>query len=288
VSIELNLIPITDPRDIRLGPFLHLPLRKATGSSVEGQFVGEGRLVVERLLRCPYPPTGLLVAESKVGWAESSITAASADRPELRELPIYVLPDDVLNHVVGFEFHSGIMGSGHRAVPRVLQQRMTEWFAARSPAASGRETIIVVPAMNSAENLGSIIRSAHGLGAAGLILSAQSADHLSRRVIRVSMGHALSFPCWRSENWIDDLQRLRAVGFRLIGIEHHPQMQPLAASKQYERQVLVFGNEFAGLDEATLEMMDDIVGIEMHNTVDSLNVAVTAAIVLHHFTLTNG
>jgi tRNA G18 (ribose-2'-O)-methylase SpoU len=43
------------------------------------------------------------------------------------------------------------------------------------------------------------------------------------------------------------------------------------------------GNEFAGLDDTTLALMDDIVGIPMHPSVDSLNVAVTAAIALHHY-----
>jgi len=185
--------------------------------------------------------------------------------------------------VVGFEFHSGIMGSGERSVPEILQQQMTAWFTPRSQAPSKRKTIIVLPAMNSAENLGSIIRSAHGLGGGGLILSALSADHLSRRVIRVSMGHALAFPCWRTDDWIGDLQRLRLAGFRLIGIEHHARMKPLASAQRYDRQALIFGNEFAGLDDATLDLMDDIVGIAMHNAVDSLNVAVTAAITLHHF-----
>jgi tRNA G18 (ribose-2'-O)-methylase SpoU len=283
VTLDLNWIPITDPSDARLGPFLHLPLRKATGSFASGPFVGEGRLVVERLLRCPYRPSGLLVAESKVGWAEATIRAIATERSELLALPIYVLPDDALNRVVGFEFHSGIMGSGERSVPEILQQQMTAWFTPRSQAPSKRETIIVLPAMNSAENLGSIIRSAHGLGGGGLILSALSADHLSRRVIRVSMGHALAFPCWRTDDWIGDLQRLRLAGFRLIGIEHHARMKPLASAQRYDRQALIFGNEFAGLDDATLDLMDDIVGIAMHNAVDSLNVAVTAAITLHHF-----
>lgn len=283
MELDFNLIHITDPGDSRLGPFLHLPLRKASGRISDGLFIAEGRLVVERLLRCPYQPAGLLIANQKLDWCQTVVRAAADVRPDLQSLPIYVLPDDVLNQVVGFEFHSGIMGSGLRAVPAALQQPMREWFGPRLHTAGPSETLVVLPAMNSAENLGSIIRSAHGLGAAGLVLSAKSADHLSRRVIRVSMGHALAFPCWRSEDWIDDLRRLRTVGFRLIGIEHHPRMQPLRTAKRYTRQALVFGNEFAGLDEATLEMMDDVVGIEMQNDVDSLNVAVTAAIALHHF-----
>lgn len=282
MTLDLNWIPIADPGDTRLGPFLHLPLRKASGQLTDGQLIAEGRLVVERLLRCPYRTDALLVSESKADWAAQTLTAAAVDREELRTVPIYVLPDHILSDVVGFEFHSGIMGSGHRAVPDELQRRMLEWFAPKTAVAK-RETVIVLPAMNSAENLGSIIRSGHGLGAAGLVLSTRSADHLSRRVIRVSMGHALAFPCWRSEDWMDDLQRLRMAGFRLIGIEHHPRMQLLNTARRFERQALVLGNEFSGLDETTLSMMDDIVGLEMHNAVDSLNVAVTTAIALHHF-----
>lgn len=278
----LNWIPLTDPGDARLGPFLHLPLRKASSQLTDGRFIAEGRLVVERLLRCPYRTDALLVSESKVDWAAQTLTAAAIEREELRSVPTYVLPDHILSEVVGFDFHSGVMGSGDRAVPEELQRRMLGWFSP-APAVAKRETVVVLPAMNSAENLGSIIRSAHGLGAAGLVLSTQSADHLSRRVIRVSMGHALAFPCWRTEDWIGDLQRLRMAGFRLIGIEHHPRMQLLTTARRFERQALVFGNEFSGLDEATLSMMDDIVGLEMHNAVDSLNVAVTTAIVLHHF-----
>ncbi|MDP1561617.1 MAG: RNA methyltransferase [Pirellulaceae bacterium] len=283
MELDFNLIHITDPGDSRLGPFLHLPLRKAAGRLSEGLFIAEGRMVVERLLRSPYQPAGLVITNNKLEWCQAVVRAATNVRPDLQSLPIYVLPDDVLNQVVGFEFHSGIMGSGLRTVPPALQQLMTDWFAPRLHNAATSETLVVLPAMNSAENLGSIIRSAQGLGAAGLVLSSQSADHLSRRVIRVSMGHALAFPCWRSEDWIDDLRRLRAVGFRLIGIEHHARMQPLATAKRSTRQALIFGNEFAGLDDATLEMMDDVVGIEMQNEVDSLNVAVTAAIALHHF-----
>ncbi|MBL8891167.1 MAG: RNA methyltransferase [Planctomycetaceae bacterium] len=282
MTLDLNWIPIADPGDARLGPFLHLPLRKATGQLTEGQFIAEGRLVVERLLRCRYRTDALLVSASKVNWASQTVLAAANEREELRTVPIYVLPDQILSAVVGFEFHSGIMGCGHRALPEVLQRQMLGWFAS-VPTVVKRETLIVLPAMNSAENLGSIIRSGHGLGAAGLVLSNRSADHLSRRVIRVSMGHALAFPCWRTDDWVGDLQRLRTAGFRLIGVEHHPRMQLLNTAKRYERQALVFGNEFDGLDETTLSMMDDIVGLEMHHSVDSLNVAVTTAIALHHF-----
>lgn len=293
----LQLVSVTDSRDPRLEPFQSLPLRKASHSPPDAWFVAEGRLVVERLLRSPFAPAALLVAESKRAWVQSVVLAATGDQSSTGPLPVYLLPDAAMPEVVGFDFHSGILGAGLRHTPPAWNDLFESWFQpAIHPSSAtdsntsgsvddraGNETLLVLPAMNSAENLGSIIRSARGLGAAGAILSAQSADPLSRRVIRVSMGHALAFPCYQSPAWRADLLRLRAAGFRLVGMEHHPRMQSLHQAPRYRRQALVMGNEFAGLDGATLDLMDDIVGIPMHPSVDSLNVAVTAAIALHHY-----
>lgn len=306
----LEFQPVSDPADPRLTPFLALPLRKSVGAAPDEWFIAEGRLVVERLLASPFAPVALLVAESKQRWVETVCAAAVSARELPGPLPVYLLPDERMPDVVGFDFHSGILGAGRRQTPPVWTAEFARWFIGRqtlakagtepppeagsdgavSPAIPGgvstgrvSETLLILPAMNSAENLGSILRSARGLGAIGAVLAAQSADPLSRRVIRVSMGHALSFPCWHSQDWRRDLLRLREAGFRLIGIEHHPRMRSLHHAPRYPRQALVMGNEFAGLDEETLEMMDDIVGIPMHPAVDSLNVAVTAALALHHY-----
>lgn len=329
---QLHLERVGDPADPRLIPFLALPLRKSVSATPDEWFIAEGRLVVERLLASPYEPVALLVAESKQRWVETVCAAAVSTRELPGPLPVYLLPDERVPDVVGFDFHSGILGAGRRQTPPVWNAEFARWFklgpppaiaaAAASQETDSREivsrgadslgldfqgmdsrgtdsrgtfvheitswaveTLLVLPAMSLAENLGSILRSARGLGATGVVLAPQSADPLARRVLRVSMGHALSFPCWHSQDWQRDLLRLRDGGFRLIGIEHHPRMIPLHIAPRYPRQALVLGNEYAGLDEETLEMMDEIVGIPMHPAVDSLNVAVTAAIALHHYAL---
>jgi len=287
VLTPLQLQPVSDPADPRLQPFLALPLRKAVGASPDDWFIGEGRLVVERLLTSPFVPAALLVCASKQRWVETVCAAAVAARALPAPLPVYLLPDERMQDVVGFDFHSGILGAGRRQTPAAWTAEISRWFnpAPNRVGGGATDTLLVLPALNSAENLGSIVRSACGLGARGVVLAAQSADPLSRRVIRVSMGHTLSLPWWSSPDWRWDLVRLREAGFRLVGIEHHPRMIPLHQAPRYPRQALVMGNEFSGLDKATLEMMDDIVGIPMHPAVDSLNVAVTAAIALHHYSL---
>jgi tRNA G18 (ribose-2'-O)-methylase SpoU len=234
------------------------------------------------------------VANSHTAWAEELLQTPRRQAPAEPPPEAYALPDALINQLVGFTFHQGALACGLRAAPACHAQAIADWYA---PAAASCEragaaydepatgcTLVALPAMNSADNLGSLLRSARGLGAAGLVLGAQSADPLSRRAIRVSMGHALNLPLHFTRDWLEDLKRLRSVGFRLIGCEHHPRMIPLSEAPRHPRQVLAFGHEFAGLDADTLEQLDLVVGIPMTPGVDSLNVAVAAAIVLHHFT----
>ncbi len=304
----MEVIYIADKLDPRLQVFWDLPLRKMA-LAAEGAFVAEGRLVVERLLHCPYETTALLVSASKLDVATSLLKSATELRPHLAKCPVYCLPEEVFHQTVGFHFHSGIMASGSREIPASLREPVAGWFDAQREKAKRekvkvqkakvqkatvqkatvqkatvpRETLLILPSMNSAENLGSIIRSGVGLGATGMIVTPQSADPLSRRVLRVSMGHALYFPIHTSHDWMGDLRRLRDSGFRLIGIENHPRMIPLKNAETYDRQALVFGNEFEGIEERVVDLMDEIVGIPMQPPVDSLNVGVAAAIALHHF-----
>jgi len=309
--------------DPRLAPFRNLPQRKSGRGSRCEHFIAEGRLVVERLLSSPYRCESILVAANKRAHFQELLAERSEQRPGEANPQFLVLPDDLISELVGFPFHSGVLACGVRAPqPTVLAQAVEGWFRPLSPplpetescapmrtwpqpiqkslgsgssdilgrstcesgqGTARRETLIALPTMDSGENLGSIIRSAYGLGMTGLLLPEGSADPLARRVVRVSMGHVLSFPFHCSPDLPADLLRLQQVGFQLIGCEVHSDMIPLRMAKAGPRQVLVFGHEFAGLGDEFLTQMDQIVGIRMANAVDSLNVAVAAAIVMHHF-----
>ena len=286
--------------DPRLATFRDLPLRKggivpSRGGSGEGRghqdpgdFVAEGRLVVERLLDSPYETTSFFIAESKRSWLDDTVGSRSTQTPELERIPWFVLPDRCMGEVVGFQFHSGIMASGRRRMPLALSRKVEAWF---SPPVDGevmdRVTLLALPAMQSPENLGSLVRSARGLGGQVVILSPASADPLSRRVLRVSMGHSLYMPYFQTVDWLTDLERLREAGFRLIGFENHANMSLLGSAPRYPRQVLVFGNEFEGLNSEILARMDEIVGIPMSIGVDSLNVSVAGALALYHYSGVN-
>ena len=75
----------------------------------------------------------------------------------------------------------------------------TQLLAGPDPAAPRR--LAVLEALNDAENLGSIARSALALGIDGLLLDPRCADPFYRRSVRVSMGHVLTLPFAVLPDW---------------------------------------------------------------------------------------
>ena len=245
--------------------------RDLRGQRHEGYFVCEGRLVVERLLGSPWETVALLIAERKRPWLEKV--------PRLPpETPVYVIPDSEIDSLVGFQFHSGILAAGRRDQPQVLSDGVAAW---RLPHTSG--TLLACPHLDLEENLGSILRSVRALGGNGILVDHRAPDPLSRRVLRVSMGHSMSVPILRADDLATAIAELKVEGYRGIAMEAAPEMTPLREAVVGERQLLILGNEFAGIPSTLQELADETVGIPMATEVDSLNVAVTAALALHHY-----
>ncbi len=257
-----NVIPITDVNDPRLRPYTALKDRQLAAEA--GLFVCEGEHNVRRLLASGFQTVSLLIAEHRLAdWADAV--------PE--ETIVYVAPNELVSQVVGFAFHLGVLACGVRpaggSVASLLLAR----------------TLVVLPEIRNAENLGLIARAAHGLGADGLLLSDIGCDPFARRVIRVSMGSVFGLPIVRSSTLAEDLRQLRdEQGMVLVAAALDEDAQPL---RTFERPAggggvaVVLGNEPDGLDRRWVELCDHKVMIPMSAGVDSLNVAVAAGIVLY-------
>jgi len=264
----MPLIPLADLDDPRLAPYRDLSHRNLTRQS--GLFIAEGQKVVERLIASRYEVASLL--------AEPEYAAHYA-RQVPPETPVYVVPRGPLATLVGFQFHRGILGCGkRRPSPDV------ETLLARHEPPRRSETLVVCPDVQDPTNLGSIIRSAAAFGCCGLILGRRCADPFSRRVLRVSMGAALELPLVESPDLAADLSRLASAGYELVAAVIDPAAQPLAAAPRGPRLALLLGSEGHGLEAAWRRLAHREVTIPMQLGIDSLNVAVAAAVLLYHFT----
>ena len=232
-----------------------------------GIFVAEGRLVVRRLLTASsFRPRAVLVTPSAMEALEDALPA----RPDV---PVYIVPKDVMEGVAGFNIHRGCLATGERP-PRV------DW---RSCVAEARRAV-VLERVGDADNVGAIFRSAAAFGAGAVLIGPACADPLYRKAIRTSMGAALTLPFADADPWPATLRDLTADGWAVVALTPAADAMPLrdfTSMTRPPRVAIVLGHEGDGLTEEALAACEYKVRIPIRASVDSLNVATAAAIALY-------
>jgi tRNA G18 (ribose-2'-O)-methylase SpoU len=258
-------VPTLD--DPRLAPYRN---QKDRELAREGdRFIAEGEHVVRRLLSSDFPVESLLLARRR---ADEVAPLAPPG------VPVYVVDDALVHQIVGFKYHSGVMGVGRRKGSHSVGQFMA---AVRSRE---RLTLVVLPDVANTENLGSLVRISAAFGADAMVLGQHCCDPFWRQSIRVSMGAVFSLPILRSQDLLTDLRTLRdRHGVELTAAVVDADAEPLAASHRRDKLALLFGNEAQGLSPEVVRACDRRVTIPMHLGTDSLHVAVAAAVFLYHF-----
>ncbi|MEA2711035.1 MAG: hypothetical protein QOF78_3636 [Phycisphaerales bacterium] len=233
-------------------------------------FIAEGEHLVRRLLDSDFPIDSVMLADRRAAEMAAIV-------PE--HVPVYVVPQSLMNEILGLKFHSGVLACARRKEPMTLEQVVPK---------GGRErlTLVICPDIANAENLGSMIRIAAGFGADALVLGERCHDPFWRQSVRVSMGTIFRLPLLQSDDLARDMRRLRDEwGVEMIAtvLDAPPVAEPLEHAKRGEKLGLVFGGEAQGLARGWEELCDRRVTIPMHHGTDSLNVAVAAGVFMYHF-----
>ncbi len=262
----MAVFQIKEADDPRLDDYRGIRDREMRGrGGHEGLFVGEQPLIVEHMLRLPDVTRSVLVSPN---WVERIAPAAPDD------VPVYVAPLEIMKDLAGFNIHRGVLAVGYR--DRVEGRGLDEALARR------RVTLLLCENINNIDNIGLLFRNAAAFGVDGVMLSPRCHDPLYRKSLRVSIGHALSVPFARSRDWAADLRRLRCEhDVTIIAAATGDQAVPLDDVPRPRRVALLVGDEFEGLEDASLALCEHVVRVPMAEGVDSLNVAVAAAVCLH-------
>ncbi len=258
VAISVPFDPrVADFRDLKAGD---RPAGTARGT---GPVIVEGVPAVERLLASPYRVRAVLGVPGRV---------AALDLPT--GVPAYEADKWVLSEVIGFRLTRGVVASADRRPPADLD----ELLAGPDPALPRR--LAVLEALNDAENLGSIARSAVALGLDGLLLDPRCADPLYRRSVRVSMGHVLGLPFAVLADWPAGLDRLHDAGYTTVALTPAPDAVDLGDLDPgaHPRTAVLLGAEGPGLTSEAQQRATVRARIPMRAGVDSLGVAAAAAI----------
>jgi TrmH family RNA methyltransferase len=133
--------------------------------------------------------------------------------------------------------------------------------------------------VNNPSNVGAVIRVAEAAGVKGIIVSQGSTDPFSPRSLRASMGSAFRLPMWTGAAEREIVVRARSEGRIISGAAAHGERLYTEIDWRKPR-LLMFGSEAHGLSDEMMENLDETITIPMAAPVESLNLAVSAAIML--------
>jgi 23S rRNA (guanosine2251-2'-O)-methyltransferase len=146
---------------------------------------------------------------------------------------------------------------------------------------SGRPPLLVVlDGIQDPHNFGAIIRSAHALGAHGVVIAKDRAVPVTGVVAKASAGAVEHCPIARVVNLSRTLEELKEAGVWIAAADPESS-EPLWRARLDGPLAVVVGAEGAGVREGVLKHCDFRLGIPMLGQVGSLNASVSAAILLY-------
>ncbi|WP_237058899.1 TrmH family RNA methyltransferase [Microbulbifer sediminum] len=138
--------------------------------------------------------------------------------------------------------------------------------------------LLALDGITNPQNLGMIIRSACAGGIDGIILPRKGCAQIDPLVIKASTGTLFKTRLLRCDELGPALARFRESGARVYGLSSHAS-ETLAGIGTGQANIFVLGNETHGVSDAVAKQCSNSIRIPMHNDVESLNVAVTAALI---------
>ena len=244
-------------------------LRRRKARERQGLFIVEGIRTVEELLASRIRVRGAVVSPT---LDASPRGAALRDRLVARGTPVLDVSDADFASAADTEAPQGVL-----LVAEQPALSLTD-LAQRLP--DGELRMLVLDGVQDPGNVGTILRSAAGFGAAAVVALPGTVDLWSAKVVRASMGalFRLSTLGDTAEALLAFLGTQRIVLWGADGAgEPVGALAPAAPS----RLAIAVGNEGAGLSAAVRSHAERLVAVPSSGLVESLNVAVASSILLY-------
>ncbi|OYX74632.1 MAG: RNA methyltransferase [Rhizobiales bacterium 32-66-11] len=260
-----DLVTITDAQDERIADFVALRERDLIGR--KNRFIAEGEVVLRLLApRTDHCIRALLLSAASAARL-GDVLALMPD-----DVQVNVAAQPVMDAIVGFHIHRGILA--------LVEPPPPPEPAALLASLPARALVVGLVGISNHDNMGGIFRNAAAFGASAVLLDAASCDPFYRKAIRVSVGASLIVPHARVASGGAMVEALERAGFDIVSLSPSGTI-PLSRLERGARVAALFGTEGPGLP-ADLLARTRSVSIPMAAGFDSLNVATTSGIVLHH------
>lgn len=138
--------------------------------------------------------------------------------------------------------------------------------------------LLALDGITNPQNLGMIIRSACAGGIDGIILPRKGCAQIDPLVIKASVGTLFKTRILRCDQLAPVLEKFAGIGARVCALSSHAD-DTLRTIDNSEPNIFVLGNETHGVGAAVEKACTHRLRIPMQNGVESLNVAITAALI---------
>jgi 23S rRNA (guanosine2251-2'-O)-methyltransferase len=146
------------------------------------------------------------------------------------------------------------------------------------------QVAVVLDNIRSQHNIGSVFRTADAFRIERILLCGITATPPNREMQKTALGATDTVSWEYFENTLQAVEYLRKAGYTILAIEQVEGSLPLEnfEPREFSRIALVFGNEVHGVDDQIVQLADGCIEIPQFGTKHSLNISVTAGIVLWH------
>lgn len=141
------------------------------------------------------------------------------------------------------------------------------------------ELVVLVDKVQDPGNMGTIIRTAHAAGAAGIIMTKGTVDIYNDKTLRSTMGSIFYIPIVEDDS-LDFVKSLKKEGYKLVVSSLQGKNNFFEENLQGKVMIAV-GNEGNGVSDEVYDIADIKVKIPMPGEAESLNVAVATSIMIY-------
>lgn len=249
----------------------------------QGLFIAEGsRMVLETpktLLKELYISEEFLSDSEKKSEVEGylSVTLDGLRSEEYLEtffddntVKIFLVANDIMKLISDTTTPQGILA--------VIEQK--RYMLEDILEASKVPSLIILEKLQDPGNLGTILRTAEGAGISGIVMSRDTVDPFSPKVIRSTMGSMYRVPFFIADDICDTINVIKKTGVKVFAAH-------LKGEKYYDEldfrgaSAFLIGNEGNGLSDEVASLADTYLKIPMEGQLESLNAAMAAGILMY-------
>jgi TrmH family RNA methyltransferase len=228
-----------------------------------------GELTPDGLLAVEGPK---LIREARASGLKIAALLARRDAPVVEFgglADVYTLDDTAFRKIQTTESSQGLVG-----LVRVRTWQMEDITG------NPNGPVVIVGRLQDPGNVGAIFRIAESFDASGCIGLADTASPYNPKTVRASAGSVLRVPHVWNATIEDVAAALRKAHIPIVGTSPHA-AKSIAEWDWRARVAVWIGQEGSGMESEEAQICDAILRVPQRETVESLNSAITAAIILY-------